>query len=66
MIRDEVSDAIKWYTQAGQGAGQKYGDLASTRRNARLLFNVLDLDPARDSGSNPASRFPGWWSSAAI
>jgi class 3 adenylate cyclase/tetratricopeptide (TPR) repeat protein len=45
LIRGEVSDAIKWYTQAGQGAGRKYGDLASTRRNARLLFTVLDLDP---------------------
>ena len=45
LIRGEVSDAIKWYTQAGQGAGRKYGDLASTRRNARLLFTVMDLDP---------------------
>jgi class 3 adenylate cyclase/tetratricopeptide (TPR) repeat protein len=45
LIRGEVSDAIKWYAQAGRGAGRKYGDLASTRRNARLLFSVLDLDP---------------------
>ena len=45
LIRGELSDAIKWYTQAGQGAGRRYGDLASTRRNARLLFTVMDLDP---------------------
>jgi class 3 adenylate cyclase/tetratricopeptide (TPR) repeat protein len=45
LIRGEVSDAIKWYTQAGRGAGRNYGDLASTRRNARLLFTVLNLDP---------------------
>jgi class 3 adenylate cyclase/tetratricopeptide (TPR) repeat protein len=47
LIRGEVSEAIKWYTQAGQGAGQNYGDLASTRRNARLLFTVMDLDPGQ-------------------
>ena len=45
LIRGEFSDAIKWYTQAGRGAGRRYGDLASTRRNARLLFAVMDLDP---------------------
>ncbi len=45
LIRGELSDAIKWYTQAGRGAGRRYGDLASTRRNARLLFTVMDLDP---------------------
>jgi class 3 adenylate cyclase/tetratricopeptide (TPR) repeat protein len=47
LIRGELSDAIKWYTQAGQGAGGRYGDLASTRRNARLLFTVMDLDPGQ-------------------
>jgi class 3 adenylate cyclase/tetratricopeptide (TPR) repeat protein len=45
LIRGELSDAIKWYTEAGRGAGGRYGDLASTRRNARLLFTVMDLDP---------------------
>jgi class 3 adenylate cyclase/tetratricopeptide (TPR) repeat protein len=45
LIRGELSDAIKWYTQAGHGAGRNYGDLASTRRNARLLFSVMDLNP---------------------
>jgi len=45
LIRGEFSDAITWYTQAGRGAGRRYGDLASTRRNARLLFAVMDLDP---------------------
>ncbi len=47
LIRGEFSDAIKWYTQAGRGAGRRYGDLASTRRNARLLFAVMDLDPVQ-------------------
>jgi len=45
LIRGELSDAIKWYTEAGREAGGRYGDLASTRRNARLLFKVMDLDP---------------------
>jgi class 3 adenylate cyclase/tetratricopeptide (TPR) repeat protein len=45
LIRGELSDAIKWYTAAGRGANGRYGDLASTRRNARLLFKVMDLDP---------------------
>jgi class 3 adenylate cyclase/tetratricopeptide (TPR) repeat protein len=44
LIRGELEDAIKWYSQAAQGAGRKYGDLASTRRNARLLFTVMDLN----------------------
>ena len=47
LIRGEVGDAIKWYSQAGQGAAGRYGDLASTRRNARLLFTVMDLDPGQ-------------------
>src|SRR3989339_1276211 len=38
LIRGELSDAIKWYTEAGRGSNGRYGDLASTRRNARLLF----------------------------
>src|SRR5665811_51502 len=45
LIRGELSDAIKWYTAAGRGAAGRYGDLASTRRNARLLFTVMDLEP---------------------
>jgi class 3 adenylate cyclase/tetratricopeptide (TPR) repeat protein len=45
LIRGELSDAIKWYTEAGRGSNGRYGDLASTRRNARLLFKVMDLDP---------------------
>jgi class 3 adenylate cyclase/tetratricopeptide (TPR) repeat protein len=45
LIRGEFSDAVTWYTQAGSGAGRRYGDLASTRRNARLLCAVMDLDP---------------------
>ena len=56
LIRGELSDAIKWYTQAGRGAGRKYGDLASTRRNARLLFTVMDLDP--DQRQRIESCFP--------
>ncbi len=47
LIRGEIGDAIRWYTQAAQGAGRRYGDLASTRRNARLLFTVMDLDPGQ-------------------
>jgi class 3 adenylate cyclase/tetratricopeptide (TPR) repeat protein len=45
LVRGDVSDAVKWYTAAGRRAGARYGDLASTRRNARLLFTVTGLDP---------------------
>ena len=45
LVRDEIDEAIKWYTQAGRSSGRKYGDLATTRRNARLLFTVMELDP---------------------
>ncbi|MBU4355759.1 MAG: adenylate/guanylate cyclase domain-containing protein, partial [Proteobacteria bacterium] len=56
LIRGELSDAIKWYTEAGREADGRYGDLASTRRNARLLFTVMDLDP--DKKQRIESCFP--------
>jgi class 3 adenylate cyclase/tetratricopeptide (TPR) repeat protein len=58
LIRGEVSDAIKWYTQAARGAEGRYGDLASTRRNARLLFTVMDLDPDQTQRIEACFRIP--------
>ena len=44
LIREQWEASVYWYTKASQTAGGKYGDLASTRRNARLLFEVMNLD----------------------
>jgi len=43
LIRGETEEALKWYTQAGEMVGKRYGDLASTRRNLRLLCDALGL-----------------------
>ena len=58
LIRGELSDAIKWYTEAGRGANGRYGDLASTRRNARLLFKVMDLDPDQQQRIESCFKIP--------
>jgi class 3 adenylate cyclase/tetratricopeptide (TPR) repeat protein len=47
LIRGEIAEALEWYDQAGEIVGKRYGDLASTRRNLRLLCNALGL-AARD------------------
>ena len=43
LVRGETEEALEWYGQAGKTAGKRYGDLASTRRNARLLMDTLGL-----------------------
>ena len=44
LIREQWDEAIHWYTKAAQTAARRYGDQASTRRNARILFDAIDLD----------------------
>lgn len=46
LIREEWQEAENWYTQASRGAAGRYGDLASTRRNVRLLLEVMRVTPA--------------------
>jgi len=58
LIRGELGDAIKWYTEAGRGANGRYGDLASTRRNARLLFKVMDLEPDQQQQIESCFKIP--------
>lgn len=43
LIQGHLEEAFNWYAQAGQVAGRRYGDLASTRRNAWLLWEALGI-----------------------
>jgi len=48
LILADLEGAAQWYGKAVQLAGRRYGDLASTRRNARLLMDATGLeDPQR-------------------
>jgi class 3 adenylate cyclase len=38
-------EAQKWYECAAKKSARRFGDLASTRRNARLLFQHWEADP---------------------
>lgn len=44
LIQENFEEAENYYTAAGVTAGARYGDLASTRRNAGLLMEALGLD----------------------
>jgi class 3 adenylate cyclase/tetratricopeptide (TPR) repeat protein len=46
LIREQWDEAVRWYTKACRTAKRRYGDLASTRRNARFLFDVMELAPS--------------------
>lgn len=43
LILGEWSDAEDWYGQAAGTASRRFGDLSSTRRNARLLMEHIGL-----------------------
>jgi class 3 adenylate cyclase/tetratricopeptide (TPR) repeat protein len=45
LITREPAKAQKWYKKAFAVIQGRWGDLASTKRNARLLVNKLGLDP---------------------
>jgi class 3 adenylate cyclase len=47
LILQEWSEARDWYEEAAVVGGQRWGDLASTRRNARLIFRHLGADSTR-------------------
>lgn len=44
LTRGELDAAGKWYRQAAEFGRQRFGDLSSTRRQARLLLEHLDRD----------------------
>ncbi|MGQ9733274.1 MAG: adenylate/guanylate cyclase domain-containing protein, partial [Candidatus Zipacnadales bacterium] len=44
LILENYEEAAKWYRQAAQVGRGRYGDLSSTRRNARLLLSRLRGD----------------------
>ena len=44
LIEEQVDEAEKWYTDAVSMAVSRYGDLNSTRKNARLILANLELN----------------------
>lgn len=44
LILGDLAEAEDWYAQAAAAGGRRLGDLASTRRNARLLLRHLGRD----------------------
>jgi len=58
LVRGETEEALEWYGQAGQTAGKRYGDLASTRRNARLLMDALGLTARQRKRLNACLKTP--------
>lgn len=47
LILRDWSEAEKWYERAAKEAGQRFGDLHSSRRNARLILHHWNADPAK-------------------
>ena len=47
LIRRGWADAEKWYARAAATGRGQFGDLASTRRNARLLLSAMGEDAGR-------------------
>jgi len=46
LLVGETSEAEEWYAKAGEAGRGRLGDVASTRRNARLILSHLGADPA--------------------
>ncbi|THB67659.1 MAG: hypothetical protein D6E12_08125 [Desulfovibrio sp.] len=48
LVLGNPKEASRWYSRAGElgHAAKRYGDLHSTRRNARFLLLAKDLDPS--------------------
>ena len=45
LIRGDLDDAQKQYADAASAAGTNYGDLSSTKHQARILLEHLEIDP---------------------
>jgi len=44
LILGRIDDAVEHYSRATSLAGKRYGDVSSTRRQAQLLTQALDVD----------------------
>ncbi|HEY0548913.1 MAG TPA: adenylate/guanylate cyclase domain-containing protein [Verrucomicrobiae bacterium] len=47
LIMQEWAQAEEWYVKASASARGRFGDVHSSRRNARLILGYWDEDPAR-------------------
>jgi class 3 adenylate cyclase len=45
LILNDLKDATKWYSRAAKEAKRRFGDLQSSRRNARLILRHWKQDP---------------------
>lgn len=55
LVLGDRHEAEMWYAQAAAVAGRRVGDVASTRRNARLVYQQIGLD---GDGIEAALRVP--------
>jgi class 3 adenylate cyclase/tetratricopeptide (TPR) repeat protein len=58
LINGDLAGARSWYRQAAGIAGSRYGDLSTSRRNARLLMKVMGLKPAEQQRIESCFRIP--------
>lgn len=56
LIRGDLSASEDWYRGAAEEGAGRFGDLASTRRNARLLLDCLGGDRTRIDRCLPVPR----------
>jgi class 3 adenylate cyclase len=47
LISRDWGEAEQWYRRAAKQAGRRFADLSSTRRNARLILQYWNEDPAK-------------------
>jgi class 3 adenylate cyclase len=56
LILEDDDEAADWYRRAAQAGSDRYGDLGSTRRNARLLLRHLRGDTSQIDRLLPVPR----------
>ena len=58
LISKDMAAARRWYLQAGKIARARYGDLSTSRRNARLVMEALNLGAAAKKRIESCFRLP--------
>jgi len=58
LITQDLAAARRWYVQAGKIARARYGDLSTSRRNARLVMEALNLGASEKNRIESCFRIP--------
>jgi class 3 adenylate cyclase/tetratricopeptide (TPR) repeat protein len=58
LISKDLAAARRWYSQAAKIARARYGDLSTSRRNARLVMKALNLQTAAKQRIESCFRIP--------